>query len=367
MKIGLVKEIKEEEYRVGLTPAGAAEYIAHGHTVAVEAGAGAGSGFADAEYAAAGCMIVADRRRLFDDAEMIIKVKEPLPEEFALFHDGQILYTYLHLAPDRAQTDALLKAKVIAVAYETLMEDDGSLPLLAPMSQIAGRMAVQEGAKYLERPFGGRGVLLGGVPGIPKGKIAILGAGVAGSNACRTAVGIGASVTILDINPHRLVEIENIFGNAVQTLYANSANIHAAIHDADLVIGAVLVPGASTPKLVRHSDLRGMKPGAVMVDIAIDQGGCFETSHPTYHTKPIFTVDNIVHYCVANIPGAVALSSTLALTSVTARYGLMIADQGIKAALKHHTIRTGLNCWRGKLTNKAVAEAHHLEYCDRID
>jgi len=367
MKIGLAREIKREEYRVGMTPSDAAEYISHNHTVMVETGAGTGSGFTDAEYERQGCLIIADRRRLFDDAEMIVKVKEPLPAEYELFHEGQLLYTYLHLAPDRKLTEALLQARVIAIAYETVTESDGSLPLLAPMSQIAGRMAVQEGAKYLERTFGGRGVLLGGVPGIPKGKVVILGAGVAGTNACRIAVGIGADVTIMDIAPRRLVEIENIFGNAVQTLYATPANISSTIRDADLVIGAVLIPGAAAPKLIRRNDLKLMKPGAVLVDIAIDQGGCFETSHPTCHSDPIFTVDGIVHYCVANIPGAVALSSTLALTSVTTRYGLQIANSGINEALTHFPIRSGLNCWLGTLTNKAVAEAHNLDYKEYLD
>ena len=367
MKIGLAREIKREEYRVGLTPLGAAEYLNHGHTVIVEAGAGIGSGFTDEEYAERGCLIVNDRRQLFDEAEMIVKVKEPLPAEYELFHEGQILYTYLHLAADRKLTEALLQAGIIAIAYETVTENDGSLPLLAPMSQIAGRMAVQEGAKYLERTFGGRGILLGGVPGIPKGKVVIMGAGVAGTNACRIAVGIGASVTVMDIAPHRLVEIENIYGNAVQTLYANPGNIETALRNADLVIGAVLIPGAATPKLVKRDDLRHMKPGAVLVDIAIDQGGCFETSHPTCHSDPIYMVDGIIHYCVANIPGAVALSSTLALTSVTMRYGLMIADQGINAALTHFPIRSGLNCWHGTLTNKAVAEAHNMDYKEYMD
>lgn len=362
MKIGLAREIKMEEYRVGLTPAAVAEYVAHGHEVMVESGAGNGSGFADAEYVTAGGKIEADRRRLFDNADMIVKVKEPLPEEYGLFHAGQILFTYLHLAANRDLTESLLASKVIAVAYETVTESDGSLPLLAPMSQIAGRMSVQEGAKYLEKTFGGRGVLLGGVPGIPKGKVVILGAGVAGSNACRIAVGMGAEVTVMDISSRRLTEIENVFGNAVQTLYSSAGNIAAMLREADLVIGAVLIPGAAAPKLIRRDDLRKMKPGAVLVDIAIDQGGCFETSHPTYHCDPVFIVDDIVHYCVANMPGAVALSSTLALSSVTPRYGLMIADEGINAVLRRIPLRCGLNCWRGALTNKAVAEVHNLEY-----
>jgi alanine dehydrogenase len=363
MIIGLAREIKKEEYRVGLTPTSAKEYVDHGHRVLVERGAGAGTGFADAEYKHCGCEIVADRRKLFADAEMIVKVKEPLAEEFDLFHEGQLLYTYLHLAAARELTQALLDRKVTGVAYETVAEADGSLPLLAPMSQIAGRLAVQEGAKYLEKPFGGRGILLGGVPGTARGKVAILGGGVAGSNACRIALGIGADTTVLDVSARRLAEIENIFGNSVKTLYSNPGNIDAAIREADLVIGAVLLPGAAAPKLVGRADLAKMKAGAVMVDIAIDQGGCFETSKATTHTDPVFTVGGIVHYCVANMPGAVSLTSTLALTSVTNRYGLQLADRGIERALAESApIRAGLNCMAGHLTNKAVAESHGMSY-----
>jgi len=364
MKIGLAREIKCEEFRVALTPDGAAEYIAHGHRISVETGAGNGSGFSDAEYAAQGCEIVTDRRKLFDASEMIIKVKEPLPEEYSLFHAGQILYTYLHLAASRSLTEAMLHAGIIAIAYETVSEPDGSLPLLAPMSRIAGRMAVQEGAKYLERPFGGRGILLGGVPGVPKGKVVILGAGTAGFNACRIAIGMGADVTILDVCDRRLVEMENIFGDAVKTLHSSTGTVRNVVREADLIIGAVLIPGAAAPKLIRREDLKQMRSGAVMVDIAIDQGGCFETSRPTYHSAPVFTVDGIVHYCVANMPGAVALTSTLALTNATMRYGLIIADEGIQGVLKHPALRSGLNCCCGKLTNRAVAAAFDLEYCE---
>ena len=365
MHIGLPREIKKEEYRVGLTPVSAREYVQHGHAVTVEAGAGLGSGFADAEYQAAGCRIEADRQKLFAAADMIIKVKEPLPEEYGLFHPGQILYTYLHLAADRRLTEALLAAKVIGVAYETVQEADGSLPLLIPMSQIAGRLSIQEGAKYLEKSFGGRGVLLGGVPGIRKGKVVILGGGISGTNACKMAMGIGASVTILDISPRRLAELDDIFDSRVQTLYSSSYNIEQEIQTADLVIGAVLIPGAAAPRLVSREQLRTMKPGAVIVDIAIDQGGCFETSHPTTHANPVYVEEGIVHYCVANMPGAVSLSSTLALTSVTNRYGLKIADQGIASALSESKpIRLGLNCHLGHLTNRPVAEAHQLPYME---
>ncbi|MBN2643066.1 MAG: alanine dehydrogenase [Victivallales bacterium] len=363
MIIGLAKEIKKEEYRVGLTPTSAKEYIDHGHRVLVESGAGNGTGFADAEYCNCGCEIVSDRRKLFADAEMIIKVKEPLAEEFDLFHEGQLLYTYLHLAAAPALTRALLDRKVTGIAYETVSEADGSLPLLAPMSQIAGRLAVQEGAKYLEKPFGGRGILLSGVPGTPRGKVLILGGGVAGSNACRIALGIGADTTVFDVSARRLAEIENTFGNSVKTLYSNPGNIDMAIREADLIIGAVLLPGAAAPRLIRRDDLAKMKPGAVMVDISIDQGGCFETSKPTTHTDPVFNVEGIVHYCVANMPGAVSLTSTLALTSVTNRYGLQLADLGIERALTESApIRAGLNCMAGHLTNKAVAESHGMSY-----
>lgn len=361
MNIGLPKEIKNEEFRVGLTPESARDYIRHGHPVAVEAGAGLGSGFADSEYTAAGCRIETDKRKLFDETDMIVKVKEPLPGEYPLFHPGQILYTYLHLAPDRRLTEALLAAKVIAIAYETVQEADGSLPLLIPMSQIAGRLSIQEGAKYLERPFGGRGVLLGGVPGVRKGKVVILGGGVAGTNACMMAVGLGASVTILDVSSRRLAELDDLFGGRVQTLYSSPHNLEQELREADLVIGAVLIPGAAAPKLILRRHLGIMKPGAVIVDIAVDQGGCAETTHPTTHANPIFIEDGIVHYCVANMPGAVSLSSTIALTNVTNRYGLKIADRGIESALaESKPIRAGLNCHTGRLTHRAVAEAHHL-------
>lgn len=360
MKIGLPREIKKEEYRVGLTPATAKEYIVHGHTVLVESGAGAGSGFSDEEYRCNDCQIVNSAAEVYAQADMIVKVKEPLAAEYDLLREGQILYTYLHLAADRPQTEALLKRKVTGVAYETLTEKDGSLPLLIPMSQIAGRMATQEGAKYLERPFGGRGVLLGGVPGVPKGKVVIIGGGISGVNACRIALGMGADVTIMDISTRRLAQLEEIFGNSLKTMYSNRGNLETMLAEADLVIGAVLIPGAAAPKLISRADLSRMKPGSVIVDIAIDQGGIAETSRPTYHTDPVYIVDGIVHYCVANMPGAVALTSTLALTNVTNRYGLQIADEGIENALKNPVIRSGLNTYKGNLTNHAVAEAHKL-------
>jgi alanine dehydrogenase len=362
MKIGLLKEIKQEEYRVGLTPLSAREYITHGHSVCVEAKAGIGSGFSDEDYKNAGCTIESDRKAIFDSSEMIIKVKEPLTEEYELFHKGQILYTYLHLAADKKLTQAMLDAKIKGVAYETVTEEDGSLPLLIPMSQIAGRLSVQEGAKYLEKPFGGRGILLGGVPGIKKGKVVILGGGISGTHACKMALGIGADVTIMDISPKRLSELDDIFGTSIKTLYSNEYNIEEMLREADLIIGAVLIPGAEAPKLIKKKDLKKMKKGAVIVDIAVDQGGCCETTKATYHTNPTYIIDDIVHYCVANMPGSVALSSTYALTSVTNRYGLMIADLGLeKAASQSNAILTGINCYEGLLTNQPVAEAHNMK------
>lgn len=362
MNIGLIKEIKQEEYRVGLTPLSAREYITHGHTVFVESGAGLGSGFTDTDYRETGCKVQKDKKQIFDQSDMIVKVKEPLEKEYALFKEGQILYTYLHLAANKKLTQALLKKKIKAVAYETVTETDGSLPLLIPMSQIAGRLAVQEGAKYLEKPFGGRGILLGGVPGIKKGKVVIIGGGISGTNACKMALGLGADVTIMDISARRLSELDDIFGSNIKTLYSNEYNIEEMLQEADLVIGAVLIPGAESPKLIRKHHLKTMKKGAVIVDIAIDQGGCCATAKPTYHTNPIFIVNDIVHYCVANMPGSVALSSTRALTSVTNRYGLIIADYGLeKAAAQSNAILTGINCYEGLLTNRAVAEAHHMK------
>jgi alanine dehydrogenase len=361
MNIGLPKEIKIEEFRVALTPETAHMYVKHGHRVSVEAGAGIGSGIPDADYAEAGCSIESDRPRLFREAEMIVKVKEPLPSEYPLFRRGQILFTYLHLAADRRLTDALLASGIIGIAYETVQEADHSLPLLVPMSQVAGRLAVQEGAKYLEKTFGGRGVLLGGVPGVNKGKVVILGGGVAGTNACKIALGMGAEVTILDISTRRLAELDDLFGSRAQTLYASPHNIELALREADLVIGAVLIPGAAAPKLVLRRHLKTMKPGAVIVDIAVDQGGCFETTRPTTHANPVFIEEGIVHYCVANMPGAVSRTSTLALTNATIRYGLQLADQGVEKALASSpALRAGLNCHTGRLTHAGVAAAHGL-------
>ncbi len=363
MKIGCVKEIKTHEYRVGLTPSCVRAYVSHGHKVFLEKGAGVSASFEDAEYKDAGATIVADKKKIFDDCDMIVKVKEPLPAEYDLFHENQILYTYLHLAADKKLTKALLKSKIRGVAYETIETADGSLPCLKPMSEIAGRLSIQEGAKYLEKPFGGRGILLGGVPGVRRGNIAILGAGVAGTNACKMAVGIGAAVTVLDINPARLEYMDDIFGTHITTLYSNEANIDAIVADSDLIIGAVLVTGAKAPKLIRRDHLKKMKKGSVMVDIAVDQGGCFETTRPTTHDKPIYIEDGVVHYCVANMPGAVSLTSTTALTSTTLKYGLKIASLGLEEACRScRDIKLGLNLYRGKCVYHNVASSLELEH-----
>jgi alanine dehydrogenase len=363
MRIGVPREIKRHEYRVGLTPHDVRSYVGRGHEVVIQEGAGLGSGYPDDEYAAAGGSIASTAGEVFETAEMIIKVKEPLPEEFDLFHAGQILYTYLHLAANVPLAQALMDRKVSAIAYETITLDDGSLPCLTPMSEIAGRLSVQEGAKYLEKEFGGRGILLGGVPGVPRGNVAILGGGVVGTNACKIAAGIGANVTILDINARRLAYLDDIFGSSITTLYATDANLEHVCREADIVIGAVLLPGESTPKLINRNHLKMMKPGAVLVDVAIDQGGIAETSRPTTHDEPIFIVDDVVHYCVANMPGAVARSSTIALTSVTLSYGLLLADEGLMGAIgSNRALRLGLNIHDGACVQERVARACGLPY-----
>ncbi|MDI9590611.1 MAG: alanine dehydrogenase [Acidobacteriota bacterium] len=366
MKIGCVKEIKNNEFRVGLTPDNVRSYVAAGHHVYVEMGAGEGSGFLDEEYVAAGASLLEDPSEIWQLVDMMVKVKEPLPKEYPLFREGLVLYTYLHLAADRQQMDALLDGKVKAVAYETLQETDGSLPLLAPMSQIAGRLAVQEGAKYLEKTYGGRGVLLAGVPGTPKANVVVLGGGTVGANACKIAVGMGANVTVLDISLRRLEQLDDLFGSQLQTLMSNDANIERAVMDADLVIGAVLIPGGSTPKLFKRTYLPKMKPGAVFVDVAIDQGGCGESSHVTTHDEPVYVEGGVVHYCVGNMPGAVARTSTIALTNATLRYGLEIANKGLEAAVAgSDVIASGVNCYDGKLTCKNLADSY--EGCDYVD
>ena len=365
MKIGCVKEIKNNEFRVGLTPDNVRDYVAAGHHVYIEKGAGVGSGFADTEYVEAGASLIDNAADIWHLADMMIKVKEPLECEYPLFHEGLILYTYLHLAADKEQMDALLAGKVKAVAYETLQETDRSLPLLAPMSQIAGRLSIQEGAKYLEKRFGGEGILLAGVPGTPKANVVILGGGTVGMNACKIAVGMGANVTILDVNLKRLEELDNLFGAHIQTLVSNDSNVERVLRDADLVIGSVLIPGGSTPKLFKKKYLPEMKDGAVFVDVAIDQGGCGESSHVTTHDDPVFIEEGVVHYCVGNMPGAVPRTSTIALTNATVKYGLRIAANGLEAACRESAaIASGVNTYLGKLTNKNVAAAHGYEYTE---
>lgn len=363
MKVGTVREIKTREYRVGLTPSGVKTFVAHGHAVLVEKGAGAAAGFSDDEYQFAGAQLVNTPDDVFSAVDMIVKVKEPLPRECGLLRTGQILFTYLHLAASKELTDALLKREVKAVAYETIETDTHALPCLRPMSEIAGRLAVQEGAKYLEKTYGGRGVLLSGVPGVQKGKVAIIGAGTVGANAAKIAVGLGADVTILDVRGERLAYLDDIFSGHLTTLYSTEANIENVLHQSDLVIGAVLVPGAKAPVVVRRDHLKLMKPGAVIVDVAVDQGGCVATTHPTTHDDPIFIVDGVVHYCVANMPGAVALTSTEALANTTLPYGLAIADLGLESACrKDAALLKGLNVYRGSCVNPAVANAFGLLY-----
>lgn len=362
MIIGVPKEIKTDEARVALTPAGAATLVAAGHRVLVETGAGVGSGFEDDDYRAAGAVLVADKRKLFDDADMVIKVKEPLPPEYDLFHEGQVLFTYLHLAPDREQTLALLKAGIIAVAYETV-EVNGSLPLLTPMSEIAGRMATQIGAHFLEKPQGGRGVLLGGVPGVPPGEVVVIGGGTVGLNAARIALGMGAHVTILDINPDRLRQIDDLYGGRIVTLASNSYAVAESVAKADLLVGAVLIPGARAPKIVTEEMVKSMKPGSVIVDVAIDQGGCVETiDRVTTHRDPVYVKHGVVHYSVANMPGAVARTSTLALTNATLAYAVKLAADPLGAIRNVKGLDKGVNVFKGKLTIEAVAQAHGLEY-----
>ena len=368
MKIGCVREIKNNEYRVGLTPDNVKAYVAAGHHVYMEKGAGVGSGFTDNEYVDAGASLLDEAADVWKMCDMMIKVKEPLPEEYPLFHEGLILYTYLHLAADPEQTEALLRGKVKAVAYETIQEKDHSLPCLAPMSQIAGRLSIQEGAKYLEKRFGGEGILLAGVPGTPKANVVILGGGTVGMNACKIAVGMGANVTILDVNLKRLEELDNMFGAHIQTLVSNDSNVERVLRDADLVIGSVLIPGGSTPKLFKAKYLPGMKNGAVFVDVAIDQGGCGESSHVTTHDDPVYVQEGVVHYCVGNMPGAVPRTSTIALTNATLRYGLEIAANGLEEACrKSEVIASGVNTYLGKLTCRNVALAHGKEYTSVLD
>ena len=357
MLVGCPREIKNHEYRVGLTPASVREYVAHGHQVIVETGAGEGVGAGDDAYRAAGATIVPDAATVFARADMIVKVKEPQPSEWAQLREGQLLYTYLHLAPDPAQTEGLLASGVTAIAYETVTDERGGLPLLAPMSEVAGRLSIQAGATALQKANGGLGALLGGVPGVAPGKVVVIGGGVVGLHAALMATGLGAEVTILDRSLPRLRTLDELFRGRVKTLYSTTEALENEIFAADLVIGAVLVPGAAAPKLVTREMLPGMKAGAVMVDVAIDQGGCFETSHATTHSDPTFVVDGVVHYCVANMPGAVPITSATALNNATLHYGLMLADKGLAAISEDRHLRNGLNVHRGRVTNAAVAAA----------
>ncbi|NGQ95187.1 alanine dehydrogenase [Brevibacillus sp. SYP-B805] len=363
MIVGVPKEIKNNENRVAITPAGVAALVQNGHKVRIETNAGLGSGFTDAEYAAEGAEIVPTAADAWA-ADMVMKVKEPLPSEYGYFREGLILFTYLHLAPEPELTRALMEKKVVAIAYETIQLDNGALPLLSPMSEVAGRMAVQIGAQFLEKPYGGKGVLLGGVPGVPKGEVVIIGGGIVGTNAAKMAVGLGANVTIIDLSTDRLRQLEDLFQGRVQTLMSNSYNIANAVKKADLLIGAVLIPGARAPRLVTEEMVKTMAPGSVIVDVAIDQGGSIETiDRITTHDNPTYVKHNVIHYAVANMPGAVARTSTLALTNATLPYALQLANKGYREAIaSNRPLAKGVNLIDGKVTYKAVAEAHGLPY-----
>jgi alanine dehydrogenase len=363
MLLGVPKEIKDSEYRVGLVPSSVRELTANGHQVMVERSAGVGAGLSDADYGAVGAEIVADAEQIYARAEMIVKVKEPLAQERKALKPGQILFTYLHLAADPEQTADLIAAGVIAIAYETVTSAQGTLPLLTPMSEVAGRMAPHGGARCLEKENGGRGVLLGGVPGVPPADVVILGGGVAGTHAALIASGMGATVTVIDRNPEALRRIANQLGARVRTVFSTTDAIETLCQRADLVIASVLIPGAAAPKLIKAATVKAMKPGAVIVDIAIDQGGCAETSRPTTHSSPTYIVDDVVHYCVTNMPGAVARTSTFALNNVTLPFVLAISDKGYRAALGHDPhLRNGLNVYRGMVTHRAVAGALKLKF-----
>ncbi len=358
MLVGVPKEIKNHEYRVGLTPAAVKEFVTNGHNVVVETNAGTAIGFTDEMYVAAGARIAATAEEIFAEAEMIVKVKEPQPNECKMLRKGQTLYTYLHLAPDPEQTELLIASGATCIAYETVTDDRGGLPLLAPMSEVAGRMSVQAGAHYLEKAHGGSGTLLGGVPGVAPGKVLVIGGGVVGINAAKMAVGMGADVTILDRSLPRLRQIDDIFNGQVKTVFSTVDAIEQYSAEADLVVGAVLIPGAAAPKLLNKDHIKAMKPGSVVVDVAIDQGGCFETSKATTHQDPVYIIDDVVHYCVANMPGGVARTSTIALNNATLPFGLALANKGPKQAMlddKH--LLNGLNVHEGKVTYKAVVEA----------
>ena len=363
MHIGSVKEIKRHEYRVGLTPSCVRAYVAAGHTVRVQKASGVDAGYEDDEYIAAGATLCDTAEEIWQASDMVVKVKEPQPQEYPLMKEGQILYTYLHLAAEEGLTKAMLERNIKGVAYETVEPDDHSLPLLRPMSEIAGRMSIQEGARFLERPQGGRGVLLGGIPSVEKGKVAILGGGVVGTHAAKMAVGLGAEVTVLDVNIDRLNYLDDVFAGRIQLLYSNSAHLERVLKESDLIVGAVLIHGAKAPHLIRRSDLSRMKKGSVIVDVAVDQGGCIETTHPTTHDDPVFTVEGVVHYCVANMPGGVSRTSTQALTTATLPYGLQIANRGLEEAARgNNAIARGINTYDGKLTYRGVADAFGMTY-----
>ena len=365
MIIGTVKEIKNHEYRVGVTPDNAKEYIKNGHTVLVETHAGEGANYTDQDYINAGAIILNTAKEVYEQAEMIVKVKECLKEEFKYLRKGQILYTYLHLAANKEFGDVLLEKGVTAIAYETIEDKVGNLPCLRPMSEIAGRLSIQEGAKYIESTYGGKGILLGGVPGVERGNIVIIGGGIVGTYAAKAAVGMGAKVTVIDRNLNRLVYLDDIFGASITTLYSSDANIEKSLIEADLVIGAVLIPGDKAPKLIKEEYVKKMKKGAVIVDIAIDQGGSSETSVVTTHDDPIFIKHNVVHYCVGNMPGAVPYTSTIALTNVTLNYGLLIANNGVKKACDlDNGFAKGINIINGTCVNKNVAHALGYDYKD---
>ncbi len=362
MIVGIPKEIKDNENRVSTTPSGVSEYVARGHSVIVERSAGTGSGFADSEYVAAGATMIDTHAEVFAQADMIVKVKEPIASEYELLREDQILYTYLHLAAEEALTTALIERKVASIAYETVELANHALPLLTPMSEVAGRMSVQVGAHYLEKVHGGRGLLLGGVAGVPPAEVVIIGGGVVGTNAAQMALGMGANVTILDVSIDRLRYLDQVLHGRLQTMASNRGNIADAVKNCDLLIGGVLIPGAKAPKLVTAEMVSTMRAGSVIVDVAIDQGGCIETVKPTSHSNPTFEVDGVVHYCVTNMPGAVPRTSTFALSNVTLPYGLQLASMGMQAVSKDVALAKGVNVYKGYVTYQAVAEAFNLEY-----
>jgi len=363
MIIGVPKEIKNNENRVAVTPAGVSEFVKHGHTVYVQATAGEGSGFSNEEYVEAGATLLPSIEEVYAIADMIVKVKEPIESEYKLIKKDQLLFTYFHFASHQPLTNAMIESGAVCLAYETVEKADRSLPLLVPMSEVAGRMSVQEGAKYLEKPMGGRGVLLGGVPGVKPANVVVLGGGIVGTQAAKMAAGLGAQVTIMDISIPRLRQLDDIMPANVQTMYSNTYNIKEAIKQADLVIGGVLIPGAKAPHLITKDMLKLMKKGAVLVDVAVDQGGCFETTKATTHAEPTYVIDNIIHYCVANMPGAVPYTSTLALTNATLPYAIQLANKGWKDACKNNAeLRLGLNVVNGIVVYKGVSEAFNLPY-----